>query len=298
MEENNYTVYMHVNKINNKKYIGMTGVNPLDRWKNGFGYHTQQRFWRSIEKYGWENFDHYILFINLTSHEASVIEDDLINLFNTRDGKYGYNICSGGGKGNNKIVYQYSLDGKFIASYNNTFLAADAVLGAHQSCIAAACRGSYHHSCGYIWRYEKDVCTTRDLTKDEITHTHRRSIPICEYNLKGELLFVYEKITDAANKYNISTTNISKACKKQIKKCHGSIWRYLGDELTEDEIASINDNNRYRQVSQYDMDWNFIANYKSIAEAMRMTGIKDTSIQQCCIGKYKHAGHFKWKYAT
>ena len=34
-----WTVYMHVNKINGKKYVGITSQKPEERWKNnGIGY--------------------------------------------------------------------------------------------------------------------------------------------------------------------------------------------------------------------------------------------------------------------
>ena len=33
-----YSVYMHVNKANDKKYVGMTGMPVEKRWKNGKGY--------------------------------------------------------------------------------------------------------------------------------------------------------------------------------------------------------------------------------------------------------------------
>lgn len=36
-----YTVYMHVNKINGKKYFGQTKLKVEYRWRHGKGYETQ-----------------------------------------------------------------------------------------------------------------------------------------------------------------------------------------------------------------------------------------------------------------
>lgn len=42
-EERNYLVYMHVNKSNNKVYIGVTSKLPHQRWGlNGHNYKTGQ----------------------------------------------------------------------------------------------------------------------------------------------------------------------------------------------------------------------------------------------------------------
>lgn len=97
-EERKWCVYMHTNKINGKKYIGITCQNPERRWRNGCGYPTTH-FKNAIKKYGWENFIHEILYTDLSKHEACEIEIQLISKFNTTNRKNGYNISTGGESG-------------------------------------------------------------------------------------------------------------------------------------------------------------------------------------------------------
>lgn len=56
-----YTIYMHKNKTNNKVYIGQTVQSLSARWKNGKGYIDSPKFYKAIQKYGWDNFEHIIL---------------------------------------------------------------------------------------------------------------------------------------------------------------------------------------------------------------------------------------------
>lgn len=94
--ENKWQVYIHINKINNKKYIGITSEkDPNKRWKNGLGY-KRQIFYKAIQKYGWDNFQHKILFTNLTEQQAKQKEIELIALYNTNNNLYGYNQTKGG----------------------------------------------------------------------------------------------------------------------------------------------------------------------------------------------------------
>ena len=91
-----YTLYLHTNLFNNKKYVGITSLNPLQRWKNGLGYKKNEYFYRAIQKYGWGNFKHEILEQNLTLEQANQKEKDLIALLKSNNPYYGYNIQEGG----------------------------------------------------------------------------------------------------------------------------------------------------------------------------------------------------------
>lgn len=91
-----YLVYMHKNKMNSKVYIGITCQKTTYRWGAGSGYKQQPKFYRAICKYGWENFEHIILFDNLDFEKAKQKEIEMIKKYNAFTKKYGYNATKGG----------------------------------------------------------------------------------------------------------------------------------------------------------------------------------------------------------
>lgn len=54
-------------------------------------------------------------------------------------------------------------------------------------------------------------------------------------------------------------------------------------------------NHSSKKVAQIEKD-NIIAEYGSVREASRLTGILPSTIHRCIIGKYTHAGNYQWKY--
>lgn len=91
-----YCVYCHTNKINQKKYVGITRNIPERRWNNGRGYVNNKYFSRAIEKYGWHNFLHEILYTDLSKEQAEEIEIQLIREYDSSNPDHGYNIELGG----------------------------------------------------------------------------------------------------------------------------------------------------------------------------------------------------------
>ena len=82
--ENRYIVYEHVSK-DGKRYIGITMQDIRKRWRNGCGYKKNIHFYRAILKYGWDSFEHNILYSNISEEDAKrferlLIEKDIILL--------------------------------------------------------------------------------------------------------------------------------------------------------------------------------------------------------------------------
>lgn len=99
-DQQNYFVYMHINKINGKKYIGITCQKPEYRWgKKGNKYKNNIHFYAAIQKYGWDNFEHIIYQSRLTKGQACGLEQQLILLFETNNPDKGYNFSGGGESG-------------------------------------------------------------------------------------------------------------------------------------------------------------------------------------------------------
>lgn len=94
-----FIVYCHTNKINGKRYVGITSLEPSQRWKNGNGYYRNTHFYSAIQKYGWEEFSHEILFEDLTVEEACEKEIELIAKWDLCNSKKGYNNSYGGEHG-------------------------------------------------------------------------------------------------------------------------------------------------------------------------------------------------------
>lgn len=93
--DRNWKVYVHISP-NGKRYYGITSQRPNERWGNGKRYKHNKYLTRAIDKYGWDNFEHIVLFDNLTEKEAKLLEQMYIALYDTKNLEYGYNETDGG----------------------------------------------------------------------------------------------------------------------------------------------------------------------------------------------------------
>ena len=216
-----YIVYKHTNKINGKSYIGITGINPVKRWRNGFGYYCQPKFSNAIKKYGWDNFSHEILMFGLSKEQACQAEKKLIEHFNSIENRY--NVSPGG----NSMVCaeRVSVDkydpytGNFICTYPSIALAAEDV-NTSDSHITEACQGKHSVIAGFGWTYHGE--------KYEKPNTVARRKPsVQKIDIEtGKILRTYKSVKEASLDCSISPSMICMCCNGVCKAGKGFAWRY------------------------------------------------------------------------
>jgi hypothetical protein len=112
-------IYMYLNKINNKIYIGQT-IHERRRYLShrsfsNLGTHPEIYIDKAIHKYGFSNFDYGVMADvydpdkKVVEHELNELEKMYIEFYNTTDKKFGYNITKGG---NGKLGYKVSKETK------------------------------------------------------------------------------------------------------------------------------------------------------------------------------------------
>lgn len=92
---NEYSVYKHTSPTG-KIYIGITHRKPQERWNHGKSYKQNKHFYSAIDKYGWDNFKHEVLFSGLSKEEACEKEKELIAYYKSNQREFGYNNSTGG----------------------------------------------------------------------------------------------------------------------------------------------------------------------------------------------------------
>ena len=201
--ENNYKVYIHIFP-NNKVYIGITRNRTDIRWANGKGYKSQKVMSNAINKYGWKNIEHKVLYENLTKEEAEQKEIELIAFYKSNQRKYGYNIENGG----NCVGKMSEETKKKISKSNigkNTGI-KNGMYGKHPK--GEFKKGNIPHNKG-------------KKTPEE--ERRKRSKPV----LCVETGIVYYSAREANKQIGISYKSISSVCNKKRKTTGGYHWEFI-----------------------------------------------------------------------
>lgn len=116
---------------------------------------------------------------------------------------------------------------------------------------------------------------------------------VYQYSVEtGELLNSYDDLTSAGNAVNATKKSISNVCLNIDKTCKGFYWSYSSTA-----VFNFSSDDRKKEVIQYSLKGDLLAQYISVAEASRITGLSKTCISRCCRGEREHSGGFLWKYS-
>ena len=125
-----------------------------------------------------------------------------------------------GGKTAPKTVYQFSLEGVFVAEYNS-IKEASKITGINSSDISSASLNKKCSAGGYLWSRTKDAPFYKPYSK--------KQKQIKQLSKDGELIKVWNSIKEASETLNITYSNISRCARGKTtrKLCGGFKWEYM-----------------------------------------------------------------------
>lgn len=282
---------MHINKINDKKYIGITKQEVKKRWgSNGRYYISNIGFYNAIKQYGWNNFEHIVIEEGLTKKQAEKLEIELIDEFMTHDRNYGYNISTGGGTFNGcKLTDKHK---EAISQAQTGRERTEEQRANVSNFFKEYYKNNPHPQKGRIT--SKESLEKAKQTRIKNGHCNH----IYQFDLDGNLIAEYDSALDMKKITGYDRWAVMKAIKGtgSCKLPYGYIWS-MNTDIDLDYYKNIyQDIRKPRPVNQYTLQGELIKTYPSMSNASKTNGYTNSVIERVCKGIYKTAYGYIWKF--
>lgn len=242
-----YLIYGHLCKTTGRWYIGETSYidNICDRFGNNGSRYTRfennrlvhPKFANAINKYGWDNFEHYILEYctddNVNDREIYWINfyDSLENGYNaTNGGKNGHKLTEENKRKISNPVLMKNENGEILREFQSAKAAAEFLGLYNNSRIIDCCKGFSKTCAGYYWEYKNG----RSIRKNKETNTkikledYHTKTRVQQIDLKTkEVICEFPSAKEAGNKLGLSATCIYRCCRNERISSGGYGWRYI-----------------------------------------------------------------------
>lgn len=221
-----YKVYKHTNKINHKSYIGITKQNVKTRWKSGYGYVIQRKFYNAIKKYGWDNFEHKIIEKDIpTLEQANEREKYWISYYDSF--KNGYNSTLGGdGVCGRKHTLEENNKNRLL--HLGTVPKSAAKKGEHRSPKTEFKKGLIPWNKGMKGTHFSPQTEFKKGQNNPFQYKPGKDNVHCKRIIvldEGEIILSFFSIIEASKKLNLQEKTISRRCKKHIlRNVKGEWW--------------------------------------------------------------------------
>lgn len=311
------TIYLFINKINNKVYVGQTYNSYLCRWtahrnaQDTFYFHT------ALKKYTWDNFNKYILeqtesYLN-TEDNIKIVNDWLnsrekyyIQLFNSNNKKYGYNLTVGGKdvypnfeqtnnsskKSHGKKVEQYDLEGNLVKVwssvkeiYTTTEFKRDGI-----SDCSNGLRDSYK---GYRW---KIIDTKKDIKYNSITAPK----PVLQYDIDGNFIKRFDSGEAVKKELGIDSHLVRGCCNKVYNTSKGFIWIFEQEGKIQNKLPleELESRNLDKRLVQKDLSGKILNVWIDATQAAVSLNLNSSLINSCARGHSRTSQGFIWERTT
>lgn len=274
-----YYLYTHTSKDDNRVfYVGIGKTHKIGNYK------------RAYEKYR-KNQPEWLAFIK--KHEYVV---NIIKVFSTKEeccdaemkliARYG-RLCKGTGSLVNKApgghkwkdsmkIFQYSLDGKYLAEWISPTAAAS-VLNIQEASIYASCKKK-------ILAGSFQFRTVKEQALPPYIKSTRKKV--YEFDLRGNYLKEYSSITEAALMNKVSDKVIRRALKGVTNSATGKLFSF---ERNKCKVR--------RLIYQYDAKGKLLAKYSSLREVVEALKLKShNSIDNALKGVIQKTAYgYTWK---
>ena len=238
-------IYIILNKINNKVYVGQTTRNIQKRiyeYKSAFNLknHNNPHLYNSFNKYGWDNFEFKIIDTAISIEELNEKEIKHINKFDSTNKKLGYNIELGGNNAipNEETRQKMSNSHLSIKQTQHWINRRISLAGSDDAKkygkIKTDKEKKYlsENSPKYWEGKTRDIETRKKIsnTKKKNGMSDKTKAAICntvyQYNLNNELVNELESTMITAKMIGVNQSTISRWCKAN-KIMKGFKWSYI-----------------------------------------------------------------------
>ena len=226
----------------------MTKQSANGRWKNGLGYKSSPHFWSAIQKYGWENFSHEILFAGLSVEDACKKEQLLIKELSSINREYGYNEKAGGQRGafiNEFVREKLSRQQKeFYAEHPEAKAAlAERVRGFRHTEEAkrkmSEAAKHRHYKLSDAWKQNIGAANKARVLADNALYEEtckrcrengaKAAKPVVQLSIDGMYIATFNNSHEAERNTGIRNGNIGRCCRGETKSAGGYKWQYANE---------------------------------------------------------------------
>lgn len=270
-------VYMIVNLINRKKYVGscvyFNGRKNHHRCLLRKNTHKGAKLQNAWNKYGESNFEiHIIQYCRRNKRELKRYEQMWMDFYDSYKNGYNMTAKSYSFKGSSNYI---SRSGVKIGSWNKGRKATPEAIR--------------NQSISHMGK-----------NKGKDSHVSK---PVAQYDFNGKLIREYDSARDASRELGYDFKNISDCCRGNREYHKDYIFVFaIKNKISQQKrvdrvIRKINGyvNPKGKTVAQYDFSGRLIKKWNNSTELQKF-GFEQGGISQCCLRKIKHYKGYVWMY--